>query len=135
MKYRWFLFADFICASIVISAFFGLAYAFGDRITGLIQSAEKGLTLVLLIGGFIAFAVATFLWFRKRRMQILDKNPDSLLENRELIFGPAADRLSDSSVSAAPHQTEHVSEERFSSETKHESHSKEAKTTSSTTDD
>ncbi|HBK74358.1 MAG TPA: hypothetical protein DDZ24_09130, partial [Planctomycetaceae bacterium] len=106
-----------------------------DRITGLIQSAEKGLTLVVLGAGIVAFAVAAFLWFRKRRMHILDENPDSLLENRELIFGPAADRLSDSSVSAAPHQTEHVNEERFSSETKHESHSKEAKTTSSTTDD
>ena len=106
VKYRWFLFADFICASIVISAFFGLAYAFGNRITGLIQSAEKGLTLVVLIAGIVAFAVATFLWFRKRRMQILDENPDSLLENRELIFGPAADRLSDSSGSASPLQPE-----------------------------
>jgi hypothetical protein len=89
----------------------------------------------VLGAGIVAFAVAAFLWFRKRRMHILDENPDSLLENRELIFGPAADRLGDSSVSAAPHQTEHVSEERFSSETKHEYHSKEAKTTSSTTDD
>ena len=25
-------------------------------------------------------------------MRILDKDPDSLLENRELIFGPAGDR-------------------------------------------
>jgi membrane protein DedA with SNARE-associated domain len=135
VKYRWFLFADFICASIVISAFFGLAYAFGDRITGLIQSAEKGLTLVVLGAGIVAFAVAAFLWFRKRRMQILDKNPDSLLENRELIFGPAADRLGDSSGSATPLQTDHLTEAGGSSETEHESHSREARTTSSTTDD
>ena len=92
-------------------------------------------TIVVLGAGIVAFAVAAFLWFRKRRMHILDENPDSLLENRELIFGPAADRLSDSSVSAAPHQTEHASQEQFSSETNHESHSKEAKTTASTTDD
>ena len=101
----------------------------------MIQSAEKGLTLVVLIAGIAAFAVATFLWFRKRRMQILDENPDSLLENRELIFGPAADRLSDSSGSATPLQTDHSREAGESFETEHGSHSKEAGTTSSATDD
>ena len=95
VKYRWFLFADFICASVVISTFFGLAYLFGDRITGLIQSAERGFTVVILVGSLIALAVAGFLWFRKRRMELLDESPDSLFENRELIFGPAADRLGD----------------------------------------
>ena len=40
VKYRWFLFADFVCASVVIGGFFGLAYLFGDRITSLIQSAD-----------------------------------------------------------------------------------------------
>lgn len=95
VKYRWFLFADFICASVVISTFFGLAYLFGDRITGLIQSAERGFTVVILVGSLIALAVAGFLWFRKRRMELLDQAPDSLFENRELIFGPAADRLGD----------------------------------------
>ena len=29
VKYRWFLFADFLCASVVIGGFFGLAYLFG----------------------------------------------------------------------------------------------------------
>jgi membrane protein DedA with SNARE-associated domain len=95
VKYRWFLFADFICASVVISSFFGLAYLFGDRITGLIQSAERGFTVVILVGSLIALAVASFLWFRKRRMELLDQSPESLFENRELIFGPAADRLGD----------------------------------------
>ena len=99
VKYRWFLFADFVCASVVISGFFGLAYAFGDRITGLIQSAERGFTLVVLAGSLIALAVAVFLWFRKRRMRILDRDPDSLFENREIFFGPAGDRLGDSSRS------------------------------------
>jgi len=96
VKYRWFLFADFICASVVISGFFGLSYAFGDRITGLIQSAERGFTVIVLAASLIALAVATFLWFRKRRMRILDRNPGSLFENRELIFGPAGDRLRES---------------------------------------
>ena len=94
-------------------------------------SRRKGLTLVVLGAGIVAFAVAAFLWFRKRRMQILDENPDSLLENRELIFGPAADRLGDSSGSGTPLQTDHLREAGGSSETEHESHSREARTTSS----
>ena len=68
-------------------------------------------------------------------MQILDENPDSLLENRELIFGPAADRLGDSSGSATPLQTDHISEAGDSSETEDDLHSREAKSSSSATDD
>jgi membrane protein DedA with SNARE-associated domain len=93
VKYRWFLFADFICATVVISGFFGLSYAFGDRISALIQSAERGLTMAAI--AVSALAVAAFFWFRKRRMRMLDQDPESLFENRELIFGPAADRIAD----------------------------------------
>lgn len=95
IKYRWFLFADFICATVVISGFFGLAYAFGDRITGLIQSAERGFTLFVVAASLIALAIAVFLWFRKRRMRILDRNPGGLFENREIFLGPAGDHLGD----------------------------------------
>ena len=93
VKYRWFLFADFICASIVISGFFGLSYAFGDRIEALIGHAETGLTLAVVAA--TVMAVAAFFLFRKRRMRLLDQDPESLFENRELIFGPAADRIAD----------------------------------------
>jgi len=77
----------------VISGFFGLSYAFGDRISALIQSAERGLTMAAI--AVSALAVAAFFWFRKRRMRMLDQDPESLFENRELIFGPAADRIAD----------------------------------------
>jgi hypothetical protein len=40
-------------------------------------------------------AVVAFFWFRKRRMRLLDQDPERLFENRELIFGPAADRITD----------------------------------------
>lgn len=95
VPYRWFLVADFICASIVISVFFGLAYLFGDRITGLIQSAERGFTAIAITGFVAALAVVAFFSFRRRRMRMLDQDPESLLENRELIFGPAADRIAE----------------------------------------
>ena len=94
MKYRWFLFADFICASVVIGGFFGLAYLFGERISVLIQSAERGLTLVVVIAAAV-LAVIAFFSFRRRRIQMLDQDPEALFENREIIFGPAADRIAD----------------------------------------
>ena len=95
VNYRWFLFADFICASIVISGFFGLAYLFGDRITVLIQKAERGLTAFVLVAVAVTFAVVAFFSFRQRRIRMLDQNPESLFENREILLGPAADRIAD----------------------------------------
>jgi membrane protein DedA with SNARE-associated domain len=95
VKYRWFLFADFVCATIVIGGFFGLAYLFGDRITGLIQSAERGFTAVAIVAALAALAVIAFFSFRKRRIRMLDQDPDALFENREILLGPAADRIAD----------------------------------------
>jgi len=95
VKYRWFLLADFICASVVIGGFFGLAYLFGDRITGLIQSAERGFTVAVVLASLAALAVIAFFSFRQRRIRMLDQDPEALFENREIIFGPAADRIAD----------------------------------------
>ena len=95
VKYRWFLFADFVCATVVIGGFFGLAYLFGDRITGLIQLAERGFTAVAIVAGLVALAVVAFFSFRKRRIRMLDQDPEALFENREILLGPAADRIAD----------------------------------------
>ena len=98
VPYRWFLLADFICASVVITVFFGLSYAFGARIGAFIQSAERGLTIVVV--SLTVLAVAAFLWFRRRRMQLLDENPERLFGNRELILGPASGSVSDTHAAA-----------------------------------
>jgi membrane protein DedA with SNARE-associated domain len=95
VKYRWFLLADFICASIVIGGFFGLSYLFGDRITGLIQSATRGFTAITITVGLVALAVIAFFSFRQRRIRMLDQDPESLFDNREILLGPAADRIAD----------------------------------------
>ena len=95
VKYRWFLFADFICASVVIGGFFGLAYLFGERITGLIQLVERGATTVVIVVAAIALAVVAFFSFRKRRIRMLDQDPEALFEKREILLGPAADRIAD----------------------------------------
>ena len=95
VKYRWFLFADLICATVVIGGFFGLAYLFGDRVTGLIQSAEKGFTVAVIGVVLVALAVIAFFSFRQRRIRMLDQDPEALFENREILLGPAADRIAD----------------------------------------
>ena len=95
VKYRWFLLADFICATVVIGGFFGLAYLFGDRVTGLIQSAERGLTVAVIAVATVVLAVIAFFSFRKRRIRMLDQDPEALFENREILLGPAADRIAD----------------------------------------
>ncbi|MFM7109327.1 MAG: DedA family protein [Planctomycetaceae bacterium] len=95
VKYRWFLFADLVCATVVIGGFFGLAYLFGDRITGLIQSAERGFTAIAIVAALVAVAVIAFFSFRKRRIRMLDQDPEALFENREILLGPAADRIAD----------------------------------------
>ncbi len=62
-----FLVIDIICATAVVGLFFGLSYAYGDRLTRLIRQSEIGLTVVLVVA---AVAVAGyFFWRRRRRLQ------------------------------------------------------------------
>jgi hypothetical protein len=79
----------------VIGGFFGLSYLFGDRITGLIQSATRGFTAITITVGLVALAVIAFFSFRQRRIRMLDQDPESLFDNREILLGPAADRIAD----------------------------------------
>jgi hypothetical protein len=43
----------------------------------------------------VALAVVAFFSFRRRRIQMLDRDPEALFENREILFGPAADRIAE----------------------------------------
>ena len=78
-----------------ITIVFGLAYLFGDRITQVIQSAERGFTAVMIAVALVALAVVAFFSFRKRRIRMLDHDPEALFERREILLGPAADRIAD----------------------------------------
>lgn len=98
VPYKWFLLSDFICASIVITFFFGLSYAFGARIGAFVQSAERGLTIVVVSATVLA--VAGFLWFRRRQMKKLDRDPESLFHNSERIFGSSSVSLGEVPVPA-----------------------------------
>jgi len=99
--------ADFICASIVIGGFFGLAYLFGERITGLIQSATRGFTAITIAVAVIAMTVIAFFSFRQRRIRMLDQDPEALFENREILLGPAADRIADAVALGDSRHAEH----------------------------
>ena len=47
------------------------------------------------VAAIAALAVIAFFSFRKRRIRMLDQDPEALFENREILLGPAADRIAD----------------------------------------
>ncbi len=69
MPFRRFLLWDVVCATLVVGTFFGLSYAYGEKITDIIRDAEMHLTLVLLA----VLGVVTLWWLRRRRQQMLDE--------------------------------------------------------------
>ncbi len=64
MSYRRFLVIDAICATSVVSLFFGLSYAYGDRVAGWIRDSEIGLTVLVALA---AVTVAGFFVWRHYR--------------------------------------------------------------------
>jgi hypothetical protein len=50
---------------------------------------------VVITVAAIALAVVAFFSFRKRRIRMLDHDPEALFEKREILLGPAADRIAD----------------------------------------
>jgi hypothetical protein len=50
---------------------------------------------VIVVVALAAFVVIAFFSFRKRRIRMLDQDPEALFENREILLGPAADRIAD----------------------------------------
>lgn len=70
VSFRQFLLFDALCATLVVSVFFGLSYAFAEHIMGMwerIRKAEIALTVAIIAG--IVAAVAYFFWRRRNRWQ------------------------------------------------------------------
>lgn len=70
MSFRRFILIDTVCATAVVGLFFGLGYAYGDRVTALIQlirRSEIGLSLAVVTGACLV--VCYYLWRRRRRMR------------------------------------------------------------------
>lgn len=64
MPFRRFLLFDSICASLVVSTFFLLSYAFGENVISWIRDAEITVTISVLI---IIAAVGVYLYRRSRK--------------------------------------------------------------------
>ncbi len=64
MPFRRFLLIDLVCATLVVSAFFGLSYFYGEHIAAILRDAEKALTLVIVL---VALGAVLFLLRRQRR--------------------------------------------------------------------
>ena len=70
ISFRQFLLFDAVCASLVVSLFFGLSYGFADQIVGLwrqIREAEIALTVLLVAA--VGAAGFYFYWRHRRRVQ------------------------------------------------------------------
>ena len=67
-----FLIIDIICATAVVGLFFGLSYAYGDRLTRFIKQSEIGLTVILIVS---ALGAAGYLLWRRRRQKAIWSRP------------------------------------------------------------
>ena len=77
MSFRRFLLIDAFCATSVVGLFFGLSYAYGERVTGWIRNSEVGLTVVIVIA---AVAVIGFFVWRHYRQKRIEPLPAPTLE-------------------------------------------------------
>lgn len=62
MPFRKFVIYDLICATLVVSLFFGLAYLYGDVVANRIRNAEMTATLVLVIA---ITAIGAYLYYKQ----------------------------------------------------------------------
>ena len=75
--YRRFLIIDVMCATIVVSLFYSLAFYFGQDILTWIRTAEEGLTLAVAIT--IAVGIG-FFWLHHRRSKRMIETLDRIAE-------------------------------------------------------
>jgi membrane protein DedA with SNARE-associated domain len=87
--YRKFLLFDAFCASAVVGLFFGLSYAFGDRVAQWVHDSEVLFTVLV---GVAAVAVLGGWWWKRRR-------------NRQSLSAPA-DKLDDGDGGSPSHPVE-----------------------------
>jgi membrane protein DedA with SNARE-associated domain len=69
MPFLRFLLWDLVCATLVVGAFFALAFFFGEEIADLLTDAEVGLTVIVLT----VAAVIAFVALRRHRRRLLEQ--------------------------------------------------------------
>jgi hypothetical protein len=68
MPFRLFLLADLVCATIVVSLFFGATYFFGNQIMHVIKEGEGVFTLVVI--GALVLGGGALLWYQLHRKKL-----------------------------------------------------------------
>ncbi len=67
MSFRRFILIDAICATAVVGLFFGLSYAYGEHLTGLIRRSEIGFTVAVVLASVAVVCVFLVKNYRKRK--------------------------------------------------------------------
>lgn len=68
MPFRKFLLADIVCATVVVTLFFGISYVFGEQIVRMIHEGEGVLTLIVITG--LVIAAGVLFWFHLRNKKV-----------------------------------------------------------------
>jgi membrane protein DedA with SNARE-associated domain len=69
IPFRRFILIDSLCATSVVGLFFGISYAYGDRLTVLIRRSEIGFTIAVVVG--VAAVLGYFFWKRRRQQRAI----------------------------------------------------------------
>jgi membrane protein DedA with SNARE-associated domain len=80
MSFRRFILIDAFCATAVVGVFFGLSYAYGDRVTALIdiiRRSEIGVTVAVAIIGSV---LLSYFWWKRRRLRMAAAALDAVQE-------------------------------------------------------
>lgn len=67
MPFRRFILIDAFCATAVVGLFFGLSYAYGDRVIDIIRRSEIGVTVAVII---IACVLTCIYFIRRRKLRL-----------------------------------------------------------------
>jgi membrane protein DedA with SNARE-associated domain len=67
MPFRRFILIDAFCATAVVGVFFGLSYAYGDRVIDIIRRSEIGVTVLIAI---VASGLLCVYLIRRRRTRV-----------------------------------------------------------------
>jgi membrane protein DedA with SNARE-associated domain len=84
VPFKRFVLADFFCATLVVTLFFGISYVYGAKIAQIIRDGEGWLTIIVLTVAVLAGGA--FLWYTLRRKKLEAKLGS---ETKLMMSGPS----------------------------------------------
>jgi membrane protein DedA with SNARE-associated domain len=74
VPFKRFVLADLLCATLVVSLFFGLSYFYGGQVVRAIREGEGWLTTIVLTVAVIAGGIGLVVYLRKQQKMKLESN-------------------------------------------------------------